>query len=142
MCIIQQIACVLLPINMGIIRCFTQFYWKHLVMKAVCLMDGGKFIKMKINVLQASHFTAATWQKVTVKTHVSCFCLCGYGQELNRGQSTCPSTITVLPKHTLFLALLNNSLMYTGLTSRTNRTFWTWNLYCFIWNIRFQTKQL
>jgi len=54
-------------------------------MKAVCLMDAGKFIKMKINVLQASHFTAATWQQVTVKTHVNCFCLCGNGQELNRG---------------------------------------------------------
>jgi hypothetical protein len=91
-------------------------------MKGVCLMDAVKFIKMKINVLQASHFAAATWQQITVKTHVNCFCLVGYGQELNKGQPTCPSTIAVLPKHTLFLALLNNSLMYTGLACMTNRT--------------------
>jgi hypothetical protein len=82
MCIIQQIAQMCYNL-LGIIRCFMQFYRKHLVLKAVCLMGAWKFIKMRINVLQATHFTAATWQQVTQKTTVNCFCLCGYGHELN-----------------------------------------------------------
>jgi hypothetical protein len=45
-------------------------------------MEAGKFIKMKINVLQATHFTAATWQQVMQKTTVNCFCLCSYGHDV------------------------------------------------------------
>jgi hypothetical protein len=39
--------------SLGITKCFKQLYRKHLVQKAVCLMDSGKDVKMKIHVLQA-----------------------------------------------------------------------------------------
>jgi hypothetical protein len=74
---------VLQPLDLGTIKCFKQLYRKHLVQKAACLMDSGKDIELKINVLQAIHFTGAAWQQVTQSTTLNCFCQCGYRHELN-----------------------------------------------------------
>jgi hypothetical protein len=52
---------VLQPLDLGTIKCFKQLYKKHLVQKAVCLMDSGKDVKLKINVFQVIHFTVAAW---------------------------------------------------------------------------------
>jgi len=50
---------MLQPLELDIIRCFWQVYRKHLPLNSVCLMGPEKNIKLKINVLQALHFTVA-----------------------------------------------------------------------------------
>jgi hypothetical protein len=40
-----------------IIKCFKQYYRKRLAQNAVCCMDSGKNIKLKISVLAAIYFT-------------------------------------------------------------------------------------
>jgi len=52
------------PLDWGIRRCFEQFYRKHIALNAVCLMDLWKDIKLKMNILQAVHFTAIAWQQI------------------------------------------------------------------------------
>jgi hypothetical protein len=52
---------VLQPLDLGTIKCFKQLYRKHLVQEAMCLMDSGKDVELKINVLQAIHFTVVAW---------------------------------------------------------------------------------
>jgi len=42
---------MLQPLDWGIRRCFKQFYRKHIVLNAVCLMDLWKDIKLKMNIL-------------------------------------------------------------------------------------------
>lgn len=73
---------VLQPLDMGIIKCFKGFYRKQLVRKAVCLMDSGIKIdktSLKIDVLQAMHFTLTAWRQVKQSTVINCFKKCGYG---------------------------------------------------------------
>lgn len=48
--------------DLAIVGCFKQFYRKHLILKAVCLMHLGKDMKLKMNVLQGMHFRVVTWQ--------------------------------------------------------------------------------
>jgi hypothetical protein len=43
---------VLQPLDLGVIKYYTQLYRKRLVQTAVCLMDAGKDTKKKINVLK------------------------------------------------------------------------------------------
>jgi hypothetical protein len=45
-------------------------------------MDSGKDIELKINVLQALHFTVVAWRQVTQSTILNCFRQCGYGRKL------------------------------------------------------------
>jgi hypothetical protein len=45
-------------LDLGIIKCFKQYYRNNLVQKAVWTQK--KDIKLKINVLQAIHFTVFT----------------------------------------------------------------------------------
>jgi len=74
------------PFELGIIKCFKQFYRKNLVLTAVCLLDSGQDIKLKINVLQETHFTAATLivlGHVMQLTFINCFLQCSYGHKLN-----------------------------------------------------------
>lgn len=74
------------PLELGIIKCFKQFYSKHLVLTAVCLLDSGQNIKLKINVLQKTHFTAAALTAlghVMQLTFINCFLQCSYGYKLN-----------------------------------------------------------
>jgi hypothetical protein len=66
LCIIHQTTQGMLqPLDMCIIKCFRQLYGKHLAHKAVCLMDSGKDITLKVIVLQAVYFTVLAWQQVT-----------------------------------------------------------------------------
>jgi len=41
----------------GIVRYFKHLYGKHVVQKAVCLMDLGRDIELKVDVLQVIYFT-------------------------------------------------------------------------------------
>jgi hypothetical protein len=74
---------VLQPLDLGIIKYFKQLYRKCLVQTAVCLMDAGKDVDIKIDVLQAIHFTVAAWRQVSKPTVVNCFRKGGYGCELH-----------------------------------------------------------
>jgi hypothetical protein len=46
-------------------------------------MDAGRDVELKINVLQAIHFTVVAWRQVMQSTILNCFRQCGYGRELN-----------------------------------------------------------
>lgn len=73
---------VLQPLDMGIIKSFKGYYRKQLVRKAICLMDLGTTVnktQLKIDVLQALHFTLTAWRQVKQSTVVNCFKKCGYG---------------------------------------------------------------
>jgi hypothetical protein len=48
----------------------------------------------------------------------------------------------VLPKPLLLTKLLHHSPTHTALAGVTDRTFGTWNLCCFVWNVRFRIEQL
>jgi hypothetical protein len=72
---------MLQPLDLGIIKSFKQLHRKHLVQTADCLMDAGKDVDMKIDILQAIHFTVADWRQVSQPTVVNCFCKGGYGCE-------------------------------------------------------------
>jgi hypothetical protein len=50
------------PLDLGVIKCYKQLYRKRLVQTAVCLMDAGKDMKKKMNVLEALHYTVAALQ--------------------------------------------------------------------------------
>ena len=69
---------VVQPLDMGVIKLFKQAYRKQLVQRAVCLMDAGEEVKLKIDVLQAIHFIVSAWQKVSQCTIENCFRKCGY----------------------------------------------------------------
>jgi hypothetical protein len=53
---------MLQPLDLGIIKCFKQYYRKQLVQKVVYCMDSGKDIEFKISVFQAIHFTVVVWE--------------------------------------------------------------------------------
>lgn len=42
------------------------------------------------------------------------------------------------PKYMLLTKLLHYSFICTAMVNVMQRTFWTWNWSCFIWNIRFE----
>ena len=50
---------MLQPLELDIIRRFKQVYRKHHLLNSLCLLGPEKNIKLKINVLQALHFTVA-----------------------------------------------------------------------------------
>jgi hypothetical protein len=54
---------------------------------AVCLMDAGKDMTKKINVLEALHYTVANLQQVTQQTIKNCFWKAGYVQGQSSGNS-------------------------------------------------------
>jgi hypothetical protein len=61
-----------------VIKCFKQVYRKQLVQRAVFLMDAGKGVQLKIDILRAIHFIVSTWQQVTQSTIQNCFVKCGH----------------------------------------------------------------
>lgn len=74
------------PLELSIIKCFKQFYSKHVVLIAVRLMDSGQGIKLKINVFQQTHFTVAALTAlghVMQLTFINCFLQCSYGHKFN-----------------------------------------------------------
>jgi hypothetical protein len=44
------------PLDLGLIKCFKQVYRKQLVQRVVCLMDAGKGVQPKIDILWNIHF--------------------------------------------------------------------------------------
>jgi hypothetical protein len=69
---------VLQPLDLGVIKCYKQLYGKRLMQTAVCLMDAGKGMEKKINMLEALHYTVAALQHVTQQTIENCFRKAGY----------------------------------------------------------------
>jgi hypothetical protein len=51
--------------------------------KSCVLVGLREEVELKINVLQAIHFTVAAWRQVMQSTILNCFHQCGYGRELN-----------------------------------------------------------
>jgi hypothetical protein len=41
---------VVQPLDLGLIKCFKQVYGKQLVQRAVCLMDAGKKVQLKLDI--------------------------------------------------------------------------------------------
>jgi hypothetical protein len=57
---------------LGVIRHFKQAYRKQLVQKAVCLMDAGKGVQLKIDILRAIHFIVSVTQSAILNYSVKC----------------------------------------------------------------------
>jgi hypothetical protein len=53
-------------------------YRKQLVQRDVCLIDTGKGVQLKINILCAIHLIVLAWQQVTQFTIQNCFVKCGH----------------------------------------------------------------
>jgi hypothetical protein len=51
-------------LDMGVIKCLKQVYRKQLVQRASFLMDTGKGVQLKLDVLGAIHFIVLAWQQV------------------------------------------------------------------------------
>jgi hypothetical protein len=68
-----------------VIKYFKQVYRKQLVQRAVCLMDAGKGVQLKIDILRAIHFTVLAWQQVTQSTIQNCFVKCGHVKKNEQG---------------------------------------------------------
>jgi hypothetical protein len=69
---------VIQPLDLAVINCFKQEYRKQLVQGAVCLKETGKGVQLKIDILQAIHFTVSAWQQLTQSTILNCFVKCGH----------------------------------------------------------------
>jgi hypothetical protein len=69
------------PLDLGVIKGF-----KQVVQRAVCLMDAGKGVQLKIDILRAIHFIVLAWQQVTQSTIQNCFVKCGHLKKMNTGQ--------------------------------------------------------
>jgi hypothetical protein len=70
---------VIQPLDLGVIKCFKQAYRKQLVQRAVCLMDTGKGVELKLDIL------VLAWQQVTQSTILNCFVKCGHLKKNDKG---------------------------------------------------------
>jgi hypothetical protein len=59
---------VVQPLDLSVIKCSKQVYRKQLVQRAVRLMEAGKGVQLKINILCAIHLIVSVWQQVTQST--------------------------------------------------------------------------
>jgi len=66
------------PLDLGIIHSLKAYCGKCLVQTSICLMESGKEIKKKINVLKAMHYIMAAWQQVSQQTIQNCFRKAGH----------------------------------------------------------------
>jgi hypothetical protein len=66
------------PLDLGIIHSLKAYYRKHLVQTSICLMESGKEVRKKINVLEAMHYIMAAWQQVSQQTIQNCFRKAGH----------------------------------------------------------------
>jgi hypothetical protein len=55
------------------------------VQRAVRLMDTGKGVQLKIDILQAIHFNVSAWQQVTQSTIQNWFVKCGHMKKNEEG---------------------------------------------------------
>jgi hypothetical protein len=76
---------IIQPLDFGVIKCFKQLYRKQLVQRAVCLMDAGKGVQLKIDILRAIHFIVSAWQQVTQSIIQNCFVKCGHVKKNEEG---------------------------------------------------------
>jgi hypothetical protein len=53
------------PLDLGIIHSLKAYYREGLVQTSICLMESGKEVEKKINVLEATHYIMAAWQQVS-----------------------------------------------------------------------------
>jgi len=61
------------PLDLGIIHSLKAYYRKRLVQTSLCLVESGKEVQKKINVLEAMRYIMAAWQKVSQQTIQNCF---------------------------------------------------------------------
>jgi hypothetical protein len=66
------------PLDLGIIHSLKVYYGKRLVQTSICLIESGKEIKKKINILKAMHYIMAAWQQVSQQTIQNCFRKAGH----------------------------------------------------------------
>jgi hypothetical protein len=66
------------PLDLRIIHNLKVYYRKSLVQTSICLMESGKKVKKKINVLQAMHYIRAAWQQASHQTIQNCFRKAGH----------------------------------------------------------------
>jgi len=71
------------PLDLGIIHSLKAYYRKCLVQISICLMESGKEIKKKINVLETMYYIMAAWQQVSQQTIQNCFCNAGHKYQLD-----------------------------------------------------------
>jgi hypothetical protein len=69
---------MLQPLDLGIIHSLKAYYRKSLVQTSICLMESGKEVKKKINILEAMHYIMAAWQQVSQQTIQNCFHKAGH----------------------------------------------------------------
>ena len=76
---------VIQPLDLGVIKCLKQAYRKQLVQRAVCLMDAGKGVELKLDILLAIHVIVLAWQQVTQSTILNCFVKCVHVKKNDKG---------------------------------------------------------
>jgi len=54
------------------------YYRERLVQTSIYLMESGKEVKKKINVLKVMHYIMAAWQQVSQQTIQNCFRKAGH----------------------------------------------------------------
>ena len=71
------------PLDLGIIHSLKVYYRKRVVQTSICLMELGKEVKKKINVLEAMHYIMAEWQQVSQQTIQNWFRKAGHKYQLD-----------------------------------------------------------
>jgi hypothetical protein len=66
------------PVDLGIIHSLKAYYRKRLVQPSLYLMELGKEVQKKINVLEALYYIMAPWQQVSQQTIQNCFRKAGH----------------------------------------------------------------
>ena len=69
---------MLQPLDLGIIHSLKAYYRKHLVETSICLLELGKEVNKRINLLKAMHYIMAAWQQVSQQTIQNCLCKAGH----------------------------------------------------------------
>jgi len=66
------------PLDLRITHSLKACYRKRLVQTSICLMESGKEVKKKINVLETMHYIMAAWQQVSQHTTQNCIRKAGH----------------------------------------------------------------
>jgi hypothetical protein len=69
------------PLDLGIIHSSNAYYRRCLVQTSICLLELGKEVKKKINILM--HYIMAAWQQVSQQTIQNCFHKAGHKYQLD-----------------------------------------------------------
>jgi hypothetical protein len=71
------------PLDLGIIHSFKAYYGKRLVQTSICLMESGKEINKKINLLETMHYIMTVRQQVSQQTIQNCIRKAGHKYQLD-----------------------------------------------------------